>query len=74
MGSDWTMPNAEPTLDELLNEPIVRLLMQGDHTGENEVRQLIARVQTGMASSGDDETSAAKPAGGTGAKKAARVA
>ena len=65
MGSDWALPNAEPTLDELLNEPIVQLLMQGDHTGENEVRQLIARVQTGMAASSDDRVPAAKPAGKT---------
>ncbi|HEX9791135.1 MAG TPA: hypothetical protein VGA60_10755 [Kiloniellales bacterium] len=55
MSSYWDEQNAEPSLDEILEDPIVRLLMQGDHTGESEVRQLIDRVRTALASSDDDE-------------------
>jgi hypothetical protein len=63
MGGDWATPNAEPTLDELLSEPIVRLLMQGDRTGESEVRQLIVRVQTAMMADVDGASPATKRAG-----------
>lgn len=51
----WDERNAEPSLDEILEDPIVRLLMQGDHTGESEVRQLIERVRISLAQSNDDE-------------------
>ena len=74
MGGDLVTPNAEPTLDELLSEPIVRLLMQGDHTGESEVRQLIARVQTGMVARVDGGAPAGRGADKAQSHKATRVA
>jgi len=49
MNINWEASNAEPSLDEVLHDPIVRLLMQGDRTGESEVRQLIERVRTSLA-------------------------
>ena len=57
MNTTWETSNAEPSLDELFHDPIVRLLMQGDHTGESEVRRLIARVQAGLATASDDGAS-----------------
>lgn len=48
MKSLWTNLNAEPTLDEILDDPIVRLLMRGDGTGTNEVRRLIERVRAAL--------------------------
>ncbi len=65
MNTGWETPNAEPSLDEILEDPIVRLLMQGDHTGESEVRQLIARVRDSLAKSDGDE-----PAGPATPRKA----
>jgi len=55
MSSNWDERNAEPSLDEILEDPIVRLLMQGDRTGESEVRQLIDRVRVSLVQSNDDE-------------------
>lgn len=54
MSASWEMSNAEPSLDDVLGDPIVRLLMQGDRTGESEVRKLIERVRTSLAASDDD--------------------
>jgi hypothetical protein len=53
MSTNWEASNAEPSLDEVLGDPIVRLLMQGDRTGESEVRKLIERVRTSLASTDD---------------------
>jgi len=56
MNINWEASNAEPSLDEVLHDPIVRLLMQGDRTGESEVRQLIERVRTSLAVPSEDGT------------------
>ncbi len=48
MSTAWEASNTEPALDDVLHDPIVRLLMQGDHTGESEVRQLIERVRKSL--------------------------
>jgi hypothetical protein len=34
----------EPRLDQLLNDPLVRLVMRSDRVEEEEVRQLAARI------------------------------
>ena len=39
------MRTTEPTLDDLLAEPIVRLLMQRDGVDEAELRALVDRVR-----------------------------
>jgi len=61
MSTTWETSNTEPSLDEVLHDPIVRLLMQGDRTGESEVRQLIERVRTSLAVVDDDEQAMAAP-------------
>ena len=61
MSMTWEASNAEPSLDELLDDPIVRLLMQGDRTGESEVRQLIERVRKSLIATGDDGATASAP-------------
>jgi len=61
MSTTWEASNAEPSLDDVLHDPIVRLLMQGDRTGESEVRQLIERVRTSLGAVGDDGPAAAVP-------------
>ena len=68
MSSYWDEQNAEPSLDEILEDPIVRLLMQGDNTGESEVRQLIERVRISLVQSEDGEPAA--PTRKTQSKKA----
>ncbi len=49
MTTIWQKLNAEPSVDEILDDPIVRLLMRGDGVGENEVRRLIETVREGLA-------------------------
>jgi len=71
MSTSWETPNAEPSLDEILEDPIVRLLMQGDHTGESEVRQLIARVRDSLAKPDDGEPAVARKAKPRGTTRAA---
>ncbi|WP_164467421.1 hypothetical protein [Caulobacter flavus] len=44
MRDDRGLDDPPPTLDELLSEPIVRLLMRRDGVEEGEVRKLIAKV------------------------------
>lgn len=61
MSTTWETSNAEPSLDDVLHDPIVRLLMQGDRTGESEVRQLIERVRTSLAAADDDGPATAAP-------------
>lgn len=61
MSTTWETSNTEPSLDEVLHDPIVRLLMQGDHTGESEVRQLIERVRASLGAVDDDEPAVAAP-------------
>jgi hypothetical protein len=73
MSSQWDEQNAEPSLNEVLEDPIVRLLMQGDRTGESEVRQLIERIRISLVHSGDDGPSA-KPARKARPKKTTRAA
>ena len=48
MTTIWQKLNAEPSVDEILDDPIVRLLMRGDGVGENEVRRLIETVREGL--------------------------
>ena len=38
----------EPELDDILDDPIVRLLMRGDGIGENDVRRLVEKVRTAL--------------------------
>ena len=73
MMSHWDEQNAEPSLDEILKDPIVRLLMQGDRTGESEVRQLIERVRISSIQS-DDGGPLAKSARKAQPKKSIRAA
>lgn len=44
MRDDRGLDDPPPSLDELLSEPIVRLLMRRDGVEEGDVRKLIARV------------------------------
>ncbi len=62
MSSSWEASNAEPSLDDVLGDPIVRLLMQGDRTGESEVRKLIERVRASLVEAGSAEQAASAPA------------
>ncbi len=64
----WQKLSAEPSVDEILDDPIVRLLMRGDGVGENEVRRLIESVRKGLgaamettASDGADEVIVVTP-------------
>ncbi|WP_165799207.1 hypothetical protein [Caulobacter zeae] len=50
MRDDLGLDDPPPTLDELLSEPIVRLLMRRDGVEEGEVRKLIARVASSRRS------------------------
>ena len=61
MSMTWEASNAEPSLDDILDDPIVRLLMQGDRTGESEVRQLIERVRKSLATTDGDGATASAP-------------
>ncbi len=78
MTTIWQKLNAEPSVDEILDDPIVRLLMRGDGVGENEVRRLIETVREGLgaametaAPDGADEAIVVKP---SMAEKVARAA
>jgi len=62
MSTIWEASNAEPSLEEVLGDPIVRQLMQGDRTGESEVRKLIERVRISLAETGDDGPAVSSPA------------
>ncbi len=44
----WQMLSAEPSVDEILDDPIMRLLMRGDGVGESEVRRLIETAREGL--------------------------
>lgn len=50
MRDDRGLDDPPPTLDELLSEPIVRLLMRRDGVEEGEVRKLIARIASSRRS------------------------
>ncbi len=50
MRDDRGLDDPPPTLDELLSEPIVRLLMRRDGVEEGEVRKLIAKVASSRRS------------------------
>jgi hypothetical protein len=41
--------NEEPSLDEILAEPIVRLLMARDGVDEAEIRRLVQELKCGVA-------------------------
>ena len=62
MSTSWEASNAEPSLDEVLSDPIIRLLMQGDRTGESEVRKLIERVRASLTETGSDGRTVSAPA------------
>ena len=75
MKSLWTNLNAEPTVDEILDDPIVRLLMRGDGTEANEVRRLIEMVRVALgADHGDSEPAAAPPSAAPAIDPAAEAA
>ena len=69
MSTTWDEPGPEPSLDDVLSDPIVRLLMQGDGTEECEVRKLLERVRASLAVAGP---SLAGPAQGGGRQRARR--
>jgi len=73
MSSQWDEQNAEPSLNEVLEDPIVRLLMQGDRTGESEVRRLIEQVRTSLTQP-DDSGPVTRSTRKSPAKKATRAA
>lgn len=53
MTTIWQKLSAEPSVDEILDDPIVRLLMRGDGVEENEVRRLIETVREGLGAAKD---------------------
>jgi hypothetical protein len=48
MSGILTQMKTEPELDDILDDPIVRLMMRGDGIGENDVRRLIEKVRTAL--------------------------
>ncbi len=57
MSGILTQMKTEPELDDILDDPIVRLMMRGDGIGENDVRRLIEKVRTALGATlaGDTE-------------------
>ena len=49
MTTIWQKLSAEPSVDEILDDPIIHWLMRGDGVEENEVRRLIETVRDGLA-------------------------
>lgn len=47
------MTHGEPTLDELLSEPIIRLLMDSDDVTPEEVRELCQTVRAHLDPTGE---------------------
>lgn len=45
MRSHYARAGAEPTLDEVLEDPIVRLVMRRDGVARRDVRQLVEHVR-----------------------------
>jgi hypothetical protein len=43
--SEWTEPCYEPSLMEILGEPIVRALMERDRVEQNEIIELLTRFE-----------------------------
>lgn len=41
-------PGLEPSLDEVLEDPIVRLIMQRDGIAQDEVTRLVERARAGL--------------------------
>jgi hypothetical protein len=54
--SFWKQINSEPSLDEILDDPIVQLLMVGDDTGPNEVRALVEKVRAALDATVETES------------------
>jgi hypothetical protein len=50
----WITRNEQPTLDELLDEPIVRLMMASDGVNRSEVEAVIANLRS-MRPGGADQ-------------------
>lgn len=67
----WTEVAAEPSLDEVLDDPIVHLLMRGDGTGVNQVRELITQIQERLGVNSEDSEVAEPPAQDVDATRAA---
>jgi hypothetical protein len=44
----WLTKGCEPTLDELLADPIIRMLMARDGVSEAAIRQLADKIQNGI--------------------------
>jgi hypothetical protein len=44
--NEWLLSGFEPPLDEILDEPIIRILMESDKTEPDEVRRLLRDVES----------------------------
>lgn len=62
MKKAWEQAGGEPSLDDILDDPIARLLMEVDGTGKQEVQRLIARVRAGLGPPGAIEGAVAPSA------------
>lgn len=49
-GSDWAQAGLEPSLDELLADPIVGMLLRRDHLERANVRAMLSRLQARLRS------------------------
>ena len=63
------MPAQEPTLDELLAAPIVRMLMARDGVTADEVRRLLRQAQEGNRPRPDGTRPAAEARGSRGRER-----
>ena len=45
----WLTKACEPTLDELLADPIVQMLMASDGVSETAIRRLAGKIQNGIS-------------------------
>ena len=57
--------NTEPSLDELLTDPVARLLMRGDRLQPEQVRSCVAAVQKTLRAVDAIERHGADPSGVT---------
>ncbi len=59
MDDDWTEAGVEPSIDEILREPIVRLLMYRDGVTPDDVRLVISDASRRLQSRSGRRTAAA---------------
>jgi hypothetical protein len=45
LGEDWSRAGVEPGLDELMNDPLVHLVMRRDHVAPPDVLKALARAR-----------------------------